>query len=135
MPGEIRSAFTTPPRGTYVVDDYGHTGPPDSVQTHADGERFAVELFLPGPLGKLGTVRGRMESSDGHPAALATVAPVIDGPRLLLTGWAGNALRGTTTDTQGNFELNSMPIGLGFTLSGQTADGRFSRHACRPIGQ
>ncbi len=126
MPGELRSAFTGPPRGRYVVDDGGpHNGPPDSVQTHADGEQFAIELFLPGPLGKLGTVRGRMETPDGQPAALATVAPVIDGPRLLLTGWSGNALRGTTADAQGNFELTSMPIGLGFTLSGQTANGQF----------
>lgn len=126
MPGELSSAFTSPPRGTYVVDDgWSRSGPPDSVRTHADGEQFAIELFLPGPLGKLGTVRGRMETPDGRPASLASVAPVIDGPRLLLTGWSGNALRGTTTDARGNFELTSMPIGLGFTLSGQTANGRF----------
>ncbi len=126
MPGELRSAFTGPPRGCYVVDDGGpHGGPPTSVNTHVQGERLSIELFLPGPLGKLGTVRGRMETPDGKPAALGTVAPVIDGPRLLLTGWAGNALRGTTADAQGNFELTTMPIGLGFTLSGQTANDQF----------
>lgn len=126
MPGALSSAFTTPPRGCYVVDDGGsRQGPPDSVQTHADGEQFPIELFLPGPLGRLGTVRGRMETPDGQPAALATVAPVIGGRRLRLTGWFGNALRGVQTDERGFFELSDMPIGLGFTLSGQTADGRF----------
>ena len=125
MPGEIRSAFIGPPRGHYVVEDDYATGPPTSVRTSVGGAQFAIELFLPGPLGKLGLVHGRVQTPDGHPAAFCTVAAVIEGKRLLLTGWTGNALRGIQADGQGNFELDGIPIGLAFTLSAQTSDGKF----------
>ncbi len=115
MPGKVYTLFWRPPRNRFVVEGR-KDGPPTTLQTQADGERFSTELYAFSTLGRLGTLHGQVITADGKPAVRCQV--VASTPRYLVGGdWAGNALRRVITDDTGRFALNGFSIGEDFTLN------------------
>jgi protocatechuate 3,4-dioxygenase beta subunit len=120
MPGKIRAFFSQPPRNGFV-EEAKSGGLPSSLDVEAIGERLALDLYLPGPLGRMGTVRGQVQMADGEtPPPRCQVTAVIIAERLLVGGWGGNVLRSVMTEEGGKFIIEGVPIGLAFTLNVRT---------------
>jgi beta-lactamase regulating signal transducer with metallopeptidase domain len=122
MPGTISAFFASPPHDGWVDAEGTLAGLPSSVRTQISGEKFVCDLYLPGPLGQLGVVHGKVRLADGKPAPFCRVSPIMATGRLQTGNWTGNQLRGANTDGQGNFTLTEVPIGPAFTLNARTGD-------------
>jgi hypothetical protein len=122
MSGRTSLFFGSPPEGVYVLRD--QNPPESSLRFDAQGEEMTVTLKCPPIVGRLTTVKGKVQLPDGSPAADVKISTTNSAFYETLTfGGAGGAYTGASSD--GSFELKDVPAGLKLFLYGNTKDYQY----------
>jgi hypothetical protein len=122
MSGRTSLFFGSPPEGVYVLRD--QNPPESSMNFDAQGEEMTVTMKSPPIAGRLTTVKGKVQLTDGSPGADVKISTTNSTFYETLTfGGAGGAYTGTSSD--GSFELKDVPAGLKLFLYGNTKDYQY----------
>lgn len=119
--GEFYAFIETPPGGHYYQEEK-----PNSHSARAFGTETPLVLLLPGRLGKLGVLHGKVLSEDGSPVPGGKVSVVVPGPFLIRPDGRGNAFGNVVTVKDGSFMIEEMPVDLPFTLFARDRDGKLA---------
>ena len=118
----VRFHLMSPPNGTYMVQDPGGQGLTEGVAV--GDEAMNVVLHAPGKVGRLISLRGRVQLPDGKPAAGVRITHT-EQERYHTAGRVGGSGTRASADAAGAFELTGLPAGLKSFIYGETENREY----------